>query len=279
MLAEIRLPFIETTDQLMFVFYIMARVTGLFLIAPLLSNRNITPATKAALVVFLTALIGMVIYPDYFGENARFGLPYIPPDKGFSIVLFLIHLGKEMITGFLVGFAFVLLFEALFLAGQLVGVMVGLSMAELIDPLSGTSQSIIAQFFTITISLVVLSLDLHHHFIYVIAESFSLVPIANYQMSPELLQHVTHGSSRFFHYALQYSAIPYLVLFLVTFALGFMARVMPEMNIFMVGFPLKIFIGYYGIIASLAYFPLIFQEAFTEYLNLAHQLLVDMAPK
>jgi len=257
MLAEVRLPFIENSDQLIFVFYVLARVTGLFLISPLLSNRNVNATTRAVLVILITALITMVIYPDYHGENARYVLPVIPPDKGFSLLLFILYIGKEMIVGFLIGFCFLILFEALLLAGQLVGVMVGLSMAEILDPISGTTQSIVAQFFTVTISLVLLSLDFHHTFIRVLGESFSLVPVGYFQLNPELLDDFTHGSARLFHYGLQYSAIPYLVLFLVTFALGFMARVMPEMNIFMVGFPLKIFIGYCGLIAALPYLVMI----------------------
>ncbi len=276
---DIRLPFLENIDQLFFFFYVLARVTGLFLISPLLSNRNITGMTRSVLVMFCTALMGMVVYPIYHGPSAQFSLPEIPADKGFSILILTINLGKELFTGFLIGFCFLLIFEALMLAGQLVGVMVGLSMAEILDPISGTSQSIVAQFFTLTTSLLVLTLDLHHTFFYVIAESFSFIPLAHYQMSPELIETFAAGSSRFFHYALQYSAIPYLVLFLVTFALGFMARVMPEMNIFMVGFPLKIFIGYYGMIASLAYFPLLLQEGFQEYLNMANRVIHELAPK
>jgi flagellar biosynthetic protein FliR len=278
MLAVVRLPFVENGDQLLFIFYVLARVTGLFLISPVLSNRNVTSPTKAMLVFLTTALIALAIYPDYFGELARHSLPFLPPDKGFSLFLLILHIGKEMIVGFLVGFCFFLMFEALLLAGQLVGVMVGLSMAEIIDPVSGTNQSIVSQFFTVTISLILLTLDLHHHFFRVIGESYAFVPIGLYKMTPELMGDLAEGSSRLYHYALQYAAIPYLVLFLVTFALGFMARVMPEMNIFMVGFPLKIFIGYYSLIAALAYFPLIFRKEFIEYLNLAHRMLTHMAP-
>ena len=87
MLTDARLPFIDTTDQLLFVFYILARVAGFFAISPLFSNRNIVPAIRTGLIVFTTALIAMVIYPDYYGENARFTLPYLPEDKGFSLIL------------------------------------------------------------------------------------------------------------------------------------------------------------------------------------------------
>ena len=76
-----------------------------------------------------------------------------------------------------------------------------------------------------------------------------------------------------FSYAMRFAAIPFIVLTLVTIGLGFMARVMPEMNIFMVGFPLKILIGYYTLILSIGYFPLILRRAFAEHANLTRLLL------
>ena len=270
------IPFVHTVDDLLLLFYVMARISGLFLVAPLFSNKTVNATTRMVLIVFSSVLISMTIFPNYRGPSPLLQQPVAEAAEGLSALLLAINIGKEMLIGYLIGFCFSILFEAALLAGQMIALMMGLSMAEMLDPVSGVSQSIIGQFFTITLSLMILIFDFHHIFISLVAESFTTLPLGQYQLSTELLQDITHGSSRLFHYALQYSAIPYIVLSLVTLALGFMARIMPEMNIFMVGFPLKIFIGYYSLIAAIGYFPLVFQEAFTEYLNMANRVLIHL---
>ena len=64
----------------------------------------------------------------------------------------------------------------------------------------------------------------------VLADSFTYIPLGNYNLPYEMLNDLTHGTALLWSYGLKFAAIPFVVLFLVTIGLGFMARVMPEMN-------------------------------------------------
>jgi flagellar biosynthetic protein FliR len=265
---------VSNLEGLFYFLFVLARVSGMMLIAPIFSNMTISQSTKSIFTFFVALIFAMTFYKDYFGENPKYVIAELDLNgKGFGLILMTLTLGKELIVGFLIGFVFGFLFEALLIAGQLISLMIGLSVSEILDPISGTTQTIISQLLMLMTSLLILTLDLHHLFLRMLGESFHLVPIGTYHMPYELLDDLAKGSGKIFSYGMRFSAIPYIVLFLVTFALGFMAKVMPEMNIFMVGFPLKIFIGYYALIASIAYLPSTLDDAFREYINLVGLVL------
>lgn len=267
------LPLVHNVETILLAMYLLARVSGMILIAPLLSNASINGPTRAFLTFFTVGIMASVLYPDYFGETARFFPVELDIEGSLSLPFIAVTMMKELTIGYVIGFSFNLIFEALLLAGQLLSVMIGFSIAEIIDPVSGTSQSTVAQVFTLTASLVLLCLDMHHSFFYVTAKSFQYIPLGHYHMPQELLQEITHGTSRMLSYGLRFPAAPYVVLFLVTIALGFMAKIMPEMNIFMLGFPIRILLGLYGLIFAVRFFPLLFQQGFQEFQNLAIHVL------
>ena len=279
MLAQISLiPFAQSPEDIIFFFYVLARVAGLFLVAPLLSNQMMIRSTRIGLMIFTAAILAMTLYPDYRSTTPKYLLPELAPGAVTSMTVLAITVIKELAIGYILGFAFTIIYEGLMLAGQQVGVMIGLSVAEILDPISNTSQSLIAQLFTLTASLIIVTLDLHHVFIRIVANSFDVIPLGTLNLPYEMLQDVTTGTTQLFTYALRYAAIPFVILFLVTIGLGFMGRVMPEMNIFMVGFPLKILIGYYSLILSITYFPLLLRQAFAEHYNLAQLFIRHMGP-
>lgn len=267
------LPFAYSAEDIIFFFYLFARVSGLFLISPLLSTRQVPVSVRTFLSLFITLLLGMALYSDYRGPEPRLVVAELIPGTELSILMLALTLVKEVAIGFMIGWAFTIFYEATLLAGQLIGVMMGFSITEILDPVSNTSKGVISQLFSLTATLLIIVFDLHHVFIRVLADSFSTLPLGHYQLPYELLHDITHGTARLFQHGMQMAAIPFAILALVTIGLGFMARVMPEMNIFMVGFPLKILIGYYGLIFTITYFPLILRQAFEEYLNLARLII------
>lgn len=271
------IPVFHNPEYILFAFYLGARVAGVLLVSPLFANVAINGTTRTMLTVFVTLLIGLVIYPQYFGPTPTFVVRELMINEQLAIPIIMATMVKELALGYIMGFCFNLLFESMLMAGQLISVMIGFSMAEIIDPVSGTRQSTVAQVFTLTASLIMISLDLHHTFIWVLSKSFEYCPLGQWQWTQDLLQDITHGTARTFTFGLRIPAIPYVVLFLVTIALGFMAKIMPEMNIFMVGFPLRIIIGYYGLMLAVRYFPLVFTQAFQEFHNLTERVLLRVS--
>lgn len=259
------IPYVHSGKDVIFLFYIFLRVSGIFILSPLFGNKNISAQVRILLAVFLSVLISMILYDDYRGLSPKYVLNEIQSDTNFSLIELAFTSVKEFFIGYLIGFLLSIILESLLFAAQSTSIMMGFSMSRMIDPISGTTQTIIGQLYMILATLIILSLDIHHTLIRIAIESFSLAPIGNYSLSEEPLYYVISGSNRMLQYALQYASIPYAIIFLVTIGLGFMAKIMPEMNIFMVGFPLKIFVGYYSLIIAIRFFPSLIKQAFTEY--------------
>lgn len=267
------IPYIHSGEDVIFAFYIFMRVSGLFVLSPLLGNPNIPKYVRMLLIAFITALLAMTLYPDYRGENPRYILSEFTKDQPLFLFTLFVTSIKEISIGYLIGFFFSLVIESLLFAAQSTSIMMGFSISRMLDPISGTTQTLLGQLYVLCGSLIIVTLDLHHIFIRITAESFSIIPLGNYQLPPETLDSLAKGSARMWFHALHLSAIPYTVIFLVTVGLGFMAKIMPEMNIFMVGFPLKIFIGYYCLIISINFFPPLIKQSFIEFANLARIIL------
>ncbi len=267
------IPFIHNTSEILYIFFILSRITGIFLIAPLLKNASIPTTVRALIIIFTSALLSMAMYSDYFGDSPKYVVRELADDKAIYILSLILISVKELIIGYLIGFAFTIIFEGIYFGGQMLNRTAGLALSQMFDPLTRTNQTLLVQFMAIFASLIILSLDLHHIFIKTAAYSFSIIPLGHFHLSQELLPEIVKGTARIFVYGISYSAFPYIIGILITISLGFIAKVMPEMNIFMFGFPLRILVSYYAIIIALGYVPLILQQAFVEYHNLAKLII------
>lgn len=272
------IPFIHSVQDILLLFFIMARVTGLFIGAPLWSMDSIPVRVKVGLIAFITVLLLMILYPDYLGPSPIYHLPELNMKSPHILLMVGILSVKEFAVGFLIGFVFKLLMEAVVIGGQSASRLMGFAIAQMFDPATNQQRPILSTLFSMVLLLIFLATDGHLLLLRLLKESFSIVPLGHYQLSPELLQDITKGSARMYPYSLKFIAIPYVILFLVTFILGFMAKVMPEMNVFMVGMPLKVLVGFYTVYLGIAYFPLVYNEGIVEFYNLAQRILWDMSP-
>ncbi|MDF2578167.1 MAG: flagellar biosynthetic protein FliR [Chlamydiales bacterium] len=272
------IPFLHRAEEIIFFAFLFIRVAGLFWIAPFLDNRTIPQTVRMMLIFFTTVLLCMVLYPDYLGDYPKYHLAALEqnsPFIGFQLALTAV---KEVCVGYLIGFCFAMIYEAVYLAGFMITNVTGLSYSAILDPLTGTSQTILTQLLLLATSFLILITDLHHTFFALIKQSFNTIPIGSFEINSVMVQDLIHGSSHMFLYGLQIAIFPTIILLLVTVGLGFMSRVMPEVNIFMIAFPIKIFIGFYALIIALAYFPTVLQQAFIEYSNLVTAVLYHLMP-
>jgi flagellar biosynthetic protein FliR len=157
----------------------------------------------------------------------------------------------EILIGVIIGFTARLLFAAVQLAGQLIGFQMGFGIVNVIDPQTSTQISIIAQFQNLITLLVFLAINAHYWFILAVASSFELIPPLEFCFSNSLMEAIVSLSCDMFMVAAKIAAPVIAVLLFTSVALGLIARTVPQMNIFIVGFPLKIAIGLFGVGFSL----------------------------
>jgi flagellar biosynthesis protein FliR len=207
----------------------LTRVLGVIATAPILSDRAIPMRIKLGFGLVIT----LVIIPT---------LPEIPRFEIFSLQGLLI-LVQQLIIGLAMGFSIRLVFAAVGVAGQLIAMTMGLGFATFFDPQTQGQNTATSQFLTILLMLIFLSLDGHLMMVSALVNSFVSMPIATEAatINPEKI--AMWGETIFSTGVLL--ALPAVTALLVTnMALGILTRTAPQLNLFGIGFPLTLSIGF-----------------------------------
>ena len=227
-----------TTDLIYLFFLTMARYLGIFLITPIFSSR-IIPNRIKIILSFLMALITFLLTYETAGVTA--------PNTDLMVITYIV---KELSIGLFMGFVIYIFFAAIQLAGQFIDLRMGFRIGNVVDPLSGASSPIIGQFQNIFTVLVFLSMNGHLMLIRSLNKSFDVIPQGEITITNNLWQFLFRRSADLFLIGFKI-ALPIMgTLFIVDIMLGFLARAVPQMNIFIVGLPLKIFIGFILLLLS-----------------------------
>lgn len=222
------MPFLSP-GYLFSVFLVFVRIGALMVSAPFFGHQAVPVKVKIPLALLLAySLVGLV--PGPLPEHV---------DHPFGLAL---AVAVETFTGVLLGFAAQLVFWAVQFAGEIIGFQMGLSLATAYNPFDSVPSNPVGRFITLTMLLVFLLLDGHHHVLRALVASFDVVPLggANLSRSGPLLLQWTAG---FFGTALRLAAPFMITMFLIDVSLGVFARVAPQADLFSLGLTLKLFIG------------------------------------
>jgi|YelNatPaOPRAMG01_1025707.scaffolds.fasta_scaffold00121_27 flagellar biosynthetic protein FliR len=213
------------------------RISSIFLTAPIIGSRNIPTLVKISFAFLLTLLI----YPI---SSKNFILPT-------DIFAYIILIFQQIFLGVIIGYLSYLVFAAIQLAGQIIDLQMGFGIVNVIDPMSNTQVSIIGQFQFILGILIFLSVDGHHFLFKAIVDSFNLTPITSISISDVTVSKLSSLFFNMFVIAFKIAGPATLALFLTNITLGFIARTIPQINVFIVGLPLNIFIGIVSVLIAL----------------------------
>ena len=224
------------------------RITGMMLLAPVFGSKMLPATVK----IFMALIMAVLFFPliDTGGIT-------IQPNLGTYLVAVMAEFG----LGALVGFTSSLLFAAVQFGGQLIDHDLGFLMANVIDPVTNEQLSIIGQFKLFLSMLVYLLIDGHHFLIAATSGSFAAVPLQGMTLTGEAVMHISDTLMLdLFKMAVQIAAPAMATLFLITIAMAFMARTVPEMNIFILGFAVRIGVGLGVLSLGVGIFVYGFQE-------------------
>jgi len=158
---------------------------------------------------------------------------------------------KELGVGVIVGFIANLVFNAMQLAGQFIGLQIGFSLANVLDPIFSQSVSILDQLYTMLAGLIFLAIDGHHMLILAVQQTLDLVPLGALQITGPLFNQLIVLTGGVFVAALRIVLPVMAALLLADIALGLMSRTLPQMNVFIVGMPVKLFVGFFVLLVTL----------------------------
>lgn len=228
---------------------ILMRSAGIFLTAPVFASRNIPVTVKASWVLLITFLIFPVV--NFTPET----LPGIGLPLGIAVV-------RELLIGFSIGLGASLMLTGIQLAGQIVDIQMGLGMVNIIDPVTSTQISVMGQYFYLIATLVFLVVDGHHVLIRAVVESFGIIPLGQAHFSVALGTKMMDVFGQIFFIAFRVGAPIIGALFITNMALGVVARTVPQMNVFIVGMPLNLAVGFLMTAVSMSFFVYVVQGLF-----------------
>lgn len=151
--------------------------------------------------------------------------------------------GSQIVLGIIVGFVASLVFTGIQFAGELIDLQIGFAIANVINPQTQQNVTIIGEFQLAIATLIFLATDSHYFLIQGIAGSFNLVPLPYINLDPSVAGNVTLFFTQAFLIVFRIAAPVVAALFLTNVALAFMARVAPQMNVFVIGLPIQVGVG------------------------------------
>ncbi|RKD75357.1 flagellar biosynthetic protein FliR [Sinobaca qinghaiensis] len=241
----------EWIEQLPAYLLVLARVLAFFTTMPLFSYRNVPSYFKVGLGIFFAFFI-------LFSIDA----PAMEVDSTFVLILF-----KEILVGLSIGLLAGMLLYAVQTAGMFLDTSLGFLMANVIDPQTGAQTPLTGGYLYTFTLLLLLALDGHHMMLDGMFYSYNFIPMEQVTLpfgDEEVVRHIARSFALMFMIAFQ-MAFPVMgALFLVDIALGMMARAVPQMNVFVVGLPLKIFAGMPLLAIGLPSFYLVVENLFDQ---------------
>jgi flagellar biosynthetic protein FliR len=208
---------------------------------PLFSGRIIPAPIKGVCIVALS----VNFYP--LVQQQPVPIPLGPVHLGLLIL-------GELLVGMLIGFVAQILFAGIQLSGEIMNQQMGLSFANIVDPQNGQQSSLISNFQYIFAVLLFFSMQAHHWFIQAMAESLHAIPLLGSTVPTTVGTVIVRIFSQAFVVAVQIAAPIFATLLLVNIGLGIMARLVPQMNVFILGFPVTIGVGMIILIGALPYY-------------------------
>lgn len=234
-------------EKLQILLLIIVRTSGLFALAPVFGERGLPSMIRVGLVVMLS----LVLVPSV-------SLYSIEVANSFWQLGGLVF--QELMIGFLIGLLYRLLFMGVLTAGGIVGYQLGFAMVTVFDQNLASQISIISRMWYTLAILVFLAINGHHLIISAFADSYALIPPGAFSISAEFGELIIKLTAFVFIIALKIAAPIMISLFLTDIALGTIAKTMPTMNVFFIGFPLKITIGLSVMAMSLPVFGFVLEK-------------------
>lgn len=209
---------------------VLGRLSGLFISAPIFASRQMPGRIKVLIVILLSAIMSSFVHIKY-------------AVKLDSPAVFIAALAAEVFIGYAIGFVAYMVFGAIQLAGQFMDTQMGFSIVNVLDPQSGLQVPLMGNFNYLLALLIYLSINGHHYLLQAVAQSYNVIPVLGLNLGKDFIDLVTIISTNMFVIAVKISA-PIVVAVLITdVSMGFISRTVPQMNIFMVGLPVKIAVG------------------------------------
>ena len=224
-------PFLVPVEQFQSFLLCLARIIALIAAIPAFAGSGISAQSKVILA-FTTALL---LFPAM--------APHTPRVE-FTLASFGLLIVNEVLIGVLIGLVAQLVFTAITFGGTVIGYQMGFAAANIFDPQTTQQLSLMSQFINVLALLAFLAMNGHHYFFRLIVESYVLLPPGLLDFSAGAIDELMRMTSHMFVLGVKFSAPILALLLIANTVLGILARVFPQLNVFMLSFPINIGISF-----------------------------------
>ncbi len=209
---------------------IFIRVGVILFILPFFNSKTIPIIAK----IGLTFIITILLYPVTTVQMMDL------PKSAVGLAQLIVG---EIIVAMILGMMVQVLFEGVQIMGQLVGFQTGFSIANIIDPQGGAQISILSNMAYLMAMVLFLIFNGHHILLNALRESFEIIQIGTLRLNRDLMQGVVNHVAQMFVIGIKIGAPAIAALIFTKIVFGLVTKLIPQMNIMIVAFPLQIIIG------------------------------------
>lgn len=251
-------------EQFMLFIMILIRIASFIYVAAIFNTANTPARTKVGLAFFVAVLV-YTANPDMtFEYNGALELA--------AIIL------KEVAVGMFLGVISAFCIQIIMYSGAIIDMDTGLSMAQIMDPTTNIQVGIFGNFYYYILLLLLLVSGLHRYLIQAIIETYKVIPIGQVTFSAGIFDTIMKFIGDYFVIGFRIALPVFSVTLLLNVVLAILARIAPQMNMFVVGMQLKIFAGIFAVMFTVVMMPAVSTVIEEEIHTLLASLVREMSP-
>jgi flagellar biosynthetic protein FliR len=218
-----------TIENFEFLLLIIVRITGFIFTAPFFSLSNVPFRVKTGLSIFLSLILFYTV-------------PYSAPEY-IGVIGFAVLIVKEALAGAIMGLFANIAYQIISFSGQIIDMDIGFSMVNEIDPVTSIQTTITANFYGYLVLLMMFISNLHHYFLRAIIDSLQIIELGKVNFNPNLYKLMIQFITDYFVIGFRIVLPIFAAILVVNTILAILAKIAPQMNMFVIGIQLKIFVG------------------------------------
>lgn len=239
-----------TIENFEFYLLILVRITGFIYTAPFFSLKNVPIRVKTGLSFFMAAIL---IYTIPYNSIEYAGV------IGYAVLVI-----KEALAGAIMGLFANIAYYIIGFAGQIIDMEIGFSMINELDPISNIQTTITANLYGYLILIIMLITNMHHYFLRAIIDSFKVIAIGQVNFDPNIYQLMISFITDYFVIGFRIVLPVYAAILVVNAILAILAKIAPQMNMFVIGMQVKIFVGLIVLLLIMELVPSVADKIFNE---------------
>lgn len=250
--------------NLEFFLLILVRISGFIFSAPFYSLSNVPKKVRIGLSFFIAVIL--------YGSLKQQDLEYdgVIGYAGLVIV--------ELIVGIIMGYIMSICIYILGFSGQLIDMEIGFSMVNVMNPNANMTTTVTGNLYTYFIMLILLASDLHRYMLKAMIDAFTFIPVGKAIFDVRLYTVMVTFMKDYFLIGFRIILPIFAATLVVNVVLGVLAKVAPQMNMFVIGLQLKVFVGLFLLVMVAQYMPTVAELIYSEMKTLVNDVVSIMSP-